>query len=188
MSPKEPLVRTFTIIGPSDVTKLERHAGVGDYQAWLQELAVICSKYFDQLFFIPDHGTYVDFATTYLAVTDSARVTAVMPSKEAWLQDRATTLGVSNVQIMDRGTGWTYLNTHFTGLAPYSLCIGYSAGSLLELAASKYLRLYENRPTIFFIDERAISGRLPKEIEEDIGTIHYFSSATQLDKLLYENT
>ncbi|HEV2412746.1 MAG TPA: hypothetical protein VGS28_02995 [Candidatus Saccharimonadales bacterium] len=176
----------FLVLGPSDHTKIERFSDIKEYQTWLDELTTVCAKHFERLFFIPDHGVYVDFAKAFLAKAGPKRVVAVLPYRQTWLIDRAHKLGFSETKELNEGSGWTYLNTHFAGMAPYGLFLGYSSGSILELCSSKYLRVFENNPTTFFIDSRAISATLPAEIEEDLADITYFDSASKLDELLHD--
>lgn len=181
---KEPMVKSFVIMGPTDVTKLQRFTKIENYEEWLQELVEVCAEAFDVLYFIPDHGVYVDFALAFLKMKGEGSVIAVMPHGEQWLIERAHGMGVNEIHEMHNGVGWNFLNTHFVGLAPFALYLGYSSGSMLELVSSKYLRIYENNPTRFFIDERTLSVPIPAEIEEDVETITYFSSAAMLTEEL----
>lgn len=173
------------VIGPTDSTKILRNSkGVEDYENWLEELACICSRYFDKLYFIPDHGSYVDFTKAYIKIVGPEKVAALLPSKHDRIVNNALRIGIKNMEIIEGGSGWTYLNTHFIKSANYGIVLGYSAGSVLELCAYKYLKLYEGHHTDLFIDERAISQRLPVEIEEDLIDLHYFKSVKSLNKLL----
>ena len=83
------------------------------------------------------------------------------------------------------GNGWSYLNTHFIALAPVALCLSYSAGSILEIASSKYSLKYENKKTTILIDSRAVSCELPTELVSELYKVDYFSSNYEL-KGLYE--
>ena len=176
--------KTFVIIGPSDPTKVTRFGQVKDYEKWLGELVIECADKFDELYFIPDQGVYVDFATVFLKIKGPKSVIAVIPNGVKWVAERAKDMGITRIQEMKPGTGWTYLNTHLVGLAPYAVFLGYSSGSLLELVSSKYLKKYENLSTRFFIDKRSISIPLPEEIVEDVTTVSYFDSNTSLRGLL----
>jgi hypothetical protein len=171
-------------MGASDVTKISRFTKIKDYKKWINDLVEECAETFDELFFIPDHGVYVDFALAFLKEKGPGSVIAVVPHGEQWLEERARKMNITRVHRMQVGVGWNYLNTHFVGLAPYALYLGYSSGSILELVSSKYLRVYENHPTHFFIDRRSISIPLPKELVEDIVTISYFNSRIGLKSLL----
>ena len=179
--------KSFVIMGPSDVTKITRHTTMDkEYWLWLRELVKVSAETFDTLFFIPDHGVYVDFAMEFLKLKGKDAVIAVMPHGEQWLIQRAHEMGADKIHEMQAGVGWNYLNTHLVSLAPYALFLGYSSGSMLELMASKYIRVYENHPTRFFVDTRVLSVAIPLELVEDIETITYFSSAAELKKELKE--
>lgn len=178
--------KSFVIMGASDVTKISRFTKIKNYEKWINDLAKICANEFDELFFIPDHGVYVDFAKAFLELKGVDSVIAVIPHGETWLQERANGMNVTRIHEMHVGVGWNFLNTHFVGLAPFALYLGYSSGSILELSSSKYLRVFEDTPTRFFVDRRSISIPLPAELVEDIITISYFNSNIGLTKLLEE--
>lgn len=177
--------KSFIIMGPTDITKISRYTTMKmEYWSWIRELVKVSAETFDTLFFIPDHGVYVDFAMEFLKQKGKDSVIAVMPHGEQWLVERANKMGVEKVYEMQAGVGWNYLNTHFVSLAPYALFLGYSSGSMLELMASKYIRVYENHATRFFVDKRTLSVPIPAELEEDIESITYFNSASELRKEL----
>ncbi|HRN97048.1 MAG TPA: hypothetical protein PLZ58_01165 [Candidatus Saccharibacteria bacterium] len=177
---------SLIIMGPTDITKVSRFASISNYTEWLKGLAAVCADSFDELYFIPDHGVYVDFAMEYLNIKGTNSVVAVMPHGEKWLVERAKSMGITKFHEMQEGVGWSFLNTHFVSLAPYALFLGYSSGSLLELTAAKYIRVFEGHTTVFFVDERSISSKLPLEILEDIQHVHYFKSEIQLKKAIQQ--
>ncbi len=179
-------IKSFMIMGPSDKSKIARYTKIKDYSKWLNELVEVCSDKFDELYFIPDHGVYVDFAKKFLEKNGVDSVIAVLPHGEQWLIERANKMGVTRIHEMQVGVGWNFLNTHFVGLAPFAVYLGYSSGSVLELVSSKYLRVYENHSIRFFIDKRSLSVPLPEELIEDIETVSYFSSKIELRRLLEE--
>ncbi len=179
-------IKSFVIMGPSDKSKIFRYANIKDYSKWLNELVEACSDKFDKLYFIPDRGVYVDFAKKFLEKNGANSVIAVLPYEDQKLIEKVNKMGVIHIYKMEAGTGWNFLNTHFVSLAPFALYLGYSSGSVLELVSSKYLRIYDNHSTRFFIDRRSLSIPLPAELIEDIETVSYFNSKNQLIGLLEE--
>lgn len=177
-------MKSFVVLGPSDKTKLTRFTSVDNYDNWLSQLVEQCTKSFDELYFIPDKGVYVDFARRFLKKKGASSVIAVIPHGEEWLVKRAQKIGANRVYEMKYGYGWNYLNTHFIGLADYALYLGYSSGSMLELVSAKYIRMYENHSTTVFIDGRAVSQKLPFELEEDLKHFHYFNNIREFEELL----
>lgn len=178
--------QSFVVIGPSDILNVLQYTEIEDYKKWLNELVDVCQNKFDELYFIPDHGTYVDFALAFQKKKGPESIIAVVPHGIPWVKERAIELGAKRIHEMPNGTGWTYLNTHLVALAPHILFLGYSAGSMLEFVSSKYLKRYEDISSHFFIDERSISIRLPEEIHREIKAISYFKSKRQLERLLNE--
>lgn len=174
----------FTVIGASNTEGLAAINPKLNYTAWLNKLAKVCLNQFDELFFIPDHGVYVDFAMAYQKL--GGKITAVMPYENEEMIAKAKAMG-AGYQVIPDGTGWTFLNSHFVGSAPYCLCLSFSAGSLLELCSSKYMQIYSDKPCTFFIDSRTTSAKLPREVEQDVYKVCYFNSETELQHLLKEH-
>ena len=173
--------RKLVIIGPSDASKPERYGSVTDYRKWLRDLANVLRRHFDTVYFIPDKGTYVDLALAF--ADERHKIIAVIPEETeeyiAW-----ATRYTKDFQVIPGGEGWTFLNSHIIGLADEVLCLGYSAGSVLEICSAKYLAIYEKRIIRIMVDERAISTELPQELHDESINITYFSSEEYLDRLL----
>src|SRR3989344_7047517 len=173
--------RKLVIIGPSDKTMPLRFGSIDDYDEWISQLAVISRDFFNEIIFIPDQGTCIDFALKFKEL--GGKITAVIPSKTPkyikWAK-RYT----DSCRILSDGMGWEFLNSHIIGEAKHVLCIGFSAGSIIEICSSKYLRLYDGKNFCFMIDARATSTTLPAELEYELKDIYYFENTTELRKLM----
>jgi hypothetical protein len=173
-----------TIIGPSDKTKLWRFGKIkrNNYKRWQKSLVNILSQYFDELYFIPDRGVYVDFCQTFKNITGK-KIIAFIPLPEEKIVQRAKKLA-DKIRQIPGGKGWSYLNTHVIGQSKFALCLGYSPGSILEICSIKYLNQYQRKNIILLIDERCISQKLPKELIDEINDVFYFSNTSQLKEIL----
>ncbi len=173
--------KSIVVIGPSDRTKPSRYGSITDYRQWIDDTAKVLRKYFELMYFIPDKGTYVDLA---LSFTDKDhKIVAVIPELSDeyihWAK-RYTT----HYQVIEDGEGWTFLNSHIIGLASMVICLGYSAGSVLEMCSAKYMAIYNKKTIKILIDRRAISTKLPNELHEESIDMHYYKSSDELNELL----
>lgn len=173
-------MKSIVVLGASDVKKPAKYGTVKNYEKWLNETAIITHKYFDNVFFIPDRGTYVDFARIFKEL--GGHTTAVKPTSNTPVRKEVLEHS-DKVITMPGGSGWTYLNNHFVSLAPLALCLCYSAGSMLEICSSKYSMLYDKKYTSILVDERGVSSKLPEEIEAELFEVEYYSDKYQLEKL-----
>jgi hypothetical protein len=176
--------KSLVVLGASDIEKPMKFGSITNYDTWLEELAKTTLMYFDNLFFIPDHGTYVDFAQKFHSIGGNS--TAVKPTADTPIS-KAILKHTDEVISIPGGQGWTFLNTHFVSLAPVALCLSYSAGSILEICSSKYSMIYEGKKTKILIDQRGVSSSLPPEIEAELYDVEYFNNNSQLTAL-YEKT
>ena len=172
-------MKRIVVLGPSNVNFV-KSAGIVNYKDWINELTITTQEYFNEVVFMPDHGTYVDFAIQFQS--NGGKITAIIPEEKAEYIKMAEKFNC-NYEIFQNASGWSYLNTHLAGLADVVICLGYSAGSMLELCSIKYIQKYENRSINIFIDSRACSTNLPREIEEELRNVSYFENAKQLRKL-----
>jgi len=172
--------RKLIILGPSDKTKPMRFGNILNYDSWIDELAVLSRKYFQEVIFIPDAGVYVDFAIKFKDL--GGKITAIIPDESEPSIKNALRY-TKKWKKIEKGWGWSFLNTHIVGESDYSLCLGFSAGSILEVLSAKYINKYENRDLTIFIDRRSVSEPLHKEIHHEIRNIHYFNSSSELEKL-----
>lgn len=173
--------KSVVVIGPSDRTKPSRYGSVTDYEQWIDDTAKLLRKYFELMYFIPDKGTYVDLALSF--ADEDHEIVAVIPemSEEyAHWTKRYTT----HYQVIEDGGGWTFLNSHIIGLASTVICLGYSAGSILEMCSAKYMAIYNKKIIKIFIDRRAVSAKLPDELHEESIDVCYYQSSDELDELL----
>jgi len=172
------------IIGPSDKAKLWRFGKIkkSNYKKWQRSLIEVLTQYFDELYFIPDKGVYVDFCQTFKNVTGK-KIIAFVPQLEGEIVQKARQLA-NKVKQIPGGMGWSYLNTHIIGQAKFALCLGYSPGSILEICSIKYLNQYQKKNIRLLIDQRCVSQKLPKELIDEIKDIFYFSNSNQLRKIL----
>lgn len=176
--------KAFTILAASEIDNPQRFGVVSEYQDWVEGVAAVCRKHFDALYFIPDRGTYVDFSQAFKKL--GGTIYAVLPdSRDRRLLNNSERLGAIPYELKD-GSGWNYLNTHFIGLAEYSVCLSYSPGSLLEMCSAKYLKRYDSKKISIFIDKRGVSQELPEELADDLSPIYYFTSDEELNNLLTE--
>lgn len=175
-------MKAFTILAASNTANPKRFGSVDQYKNWIEGVAVICRKHFDTLYFIPDQGTYVDFAKTFKKL--GGTIHAALPNAhDRLLLQNAQRLGATPYELKE-GSGWNYLNTHFIGLADYAVCLSYSPGSILEMCSAKYLKRYESKDITIFIDKRGVSQELPQELAVELAPIYYFTTNGELDKLL----
>ncbi len=173
--------KSVVVIGPSDKTKPSRYGSISDYEKWIAETVTVLRKHFQRVYFIPDKGTYVDLAVAFAG--KDHEIIAVIPEKsDEYIQwaERYT----SNYQVVEGGEGWTFLNSHIIGMADKVICLGYSAGSVLEMCSAKYMAIYNKRTIKIYIDNRAISTKLPAELHEESIHISYYKDSNELEALL----
>jgi len=84
--------------------------------------------------------------------------------------------------------GWSTMNTQPSKNFDCMICIGLSGGVFTEIAHTKVHRIWGGQNIPIFIDKRVTSGKLTKELEQDI-TVSYFNNEKDLEKKLlnFEN-
>lgn len=173
--------KSVVVIGPSDKTKPSRYGLVHDYEHWISETAAILRKHFRRVYFIPDKGTYVDLAIAFADADHE--IVAVIPEMNTEYVNWAKRY-TNNYQVIEGGEGWTFLNSHIIGMTDTVVCLGYSAGSVLEMCSAKYMAIYDKKVIKIYIDNRAISNELPDELHEESIDISYYKDPDHLDRLL----
>jgi len=81
---------------------------------------------------------------------------------------------------------WYKLNAELVMQAQIVIVLGFSPGSMIELAFAKYVQKYLDKKMYIFIDERCIKQKLPESFHEQIKNINYCSSIDELRKKLKE--
>ncbi len=171
---------SIVILGPSDRSEVSAMVGTG-YDRWLRDLAATTLTFYDEVIFMPDDGVYVDFAIAFKAL--GGKITAIIPSEEQEFIVKAQNY-TENYRTFPNATGWSYLNTHLVGLGSAALCVGYSAGSILEIASIKYIEKYDNTLIRLYVDRRVVSTDLPHEFARELKSVDYFTTDIEYEKLL----
>ncbi len=169
------------LIGPTDKTKIFRFGKVDreSYQQYKEEVGKVLAANLSTVYLIPDEGIPLDFAKSYKKF-GGREVVGALPKGGCDVLEKY-------FQFCDRTEevdgGWTVLNTCLSLRTGLMIGFGLSPGTLVEIAYSKYHKKYFGRDIPIFLDERAMSGRLPSELEEELNLI-YFYSGDSLNVLL----
>ena len=181
------------LIGVSDRSSLCRHGKLkqADYDAFVKEYACFLAEKFDNIIVTPDDGVYTDIAAEFGKLTGRKPI-AYYPDKDKLYGIKHIEKNFPNYELRPIKGDWYKLNAELTKQAPIVICLGFSPGTMIELAFIKYHQKYgsakDNRlkNICLLIDERCISQRLPPSFEEQINNISYYTSLTELAKLIKE--
>lgn len=183
------------LIGVSDRTLLQRDGKIkeDEYEKFVNNYAEFLSKKFNNVIVTPDDGVYTDIAKAFGKIKGKKPI-AYYPDKDEYYGYKHLEKNFQDYEIKPIEGDWYKLNADLTKQAQVIICLGFSPGSLIELAFIKYHQKYGKykNPNLenisLLIDERCISSRLPLAFEEQIKNIHYFSSLKSLNNLLKEIT
>jgi len=169
------------IIGPTDKTKIFRYGKIkkNEYGIYKQKIGKVLVENISRIDIIPDDGFPLDIAKVYKELGGKLVVGNVPKGGSRYLDKYLKFCD----KIEEVEGDWTFLNTSLSLKDDIMIGIGLSPGTIVEIAYSKYHKKYLNNPIPVLIDERTISQRLCKELEEEID-IKYFNSVHSLEKLL----
>ena len=177
-------MKRIVVLGPSNRSVVQDYIG-DNYNAWLKELAETTLGLFSELIFMPDDGVYVDFALAFQEA--GGKITAIIPSEDESFIKMAQRY-TKHYMTLPNATGWSYLNTHLVGLGTDAICLGYSAGSILEIASIKYIEKYNQQLINLYVDTRVCSAKLPIELERELSNVKYFKTAEEYAAILLGGT
>jgi len=169
------------LIGPTDKTKIFRFGKIEgeSYEQYKDEVGKVLATNLSTVYLIPDEGIPLDFAKSYKQF-GGREVVGALP------RGGCPSLS-SNFKFCDRieevDGGWAVLNTCLSLKNDIIISVGISPGTIVEVAYTKYHKKYLGRDIPVLLDERAMSGRLPSELEEELN-LTYFHSGDSLNILL----
>lgn len=168
------------IAGPTDKTKLFRYGGIleREYRGFVDGIGIVLARHIARVDFVLDKGVPFDVSAAYKRAGGNNCI-GYLPAGE--LQSYTSKQHCDDIREIEGG--WTLLNTCLSLKSEGIVCFGLSAGTLVEIAYSKYHAKYLGKSTVVLIDDRTMSQRLPKELEEDID-VRYFDSNQTLEQLL----
>lgn len=168
------------LAGPTDKTKLFRFGGIArvNYQSYLSQMGLSLGKNLDWVDIIPDQGVPLDLARAYRAKGGYV-IGHVPQGKCASLEPY---FGECD-KIEEHNGGWSSLNTCLSLKSDLVVVTGLSPGTFVEISYTKYHRLYLGRDIPVLVDTRAISSRLPLELEDELN-VYYFDTESKLENLL----
>ncbi len=171
------------IAGPTDKTKLFRFGNISSekYQSFIDERAKVLARYLSQMNIIPDDGVPLDIAKAYKNF-GGENVVGYIPkggirALEQYFQY------CDKIEEFD--LGWSGLNTCLSLKGDVITVFGFSSGTLVEVAYTKYHRKYLDRVVPVIIDRTTIDEKMPSELTDELD-IKYFSTNDELAKILEE--
>ncbi|MDD4983287.1 MAG: hypothetical protein PHH82_00410 [Candidatus ainarchaeum sp.] len=179
------------IIGASDRSILWKEGKIKeeDYSQFISDYANLLSKHFDNLIVTPDDGIYSDIALEFGKIKNKKPI-GYYPDKDANFGIKHIEQNFSKYDLRPIDGDWYKLGADLTKQAPIVICVGFTPGSLIEIAYLKYHQKYGayKDPALknihLFIDKRSIGQKLPPSFHEQINNIFYFSSFSDLEKLI----
>lgn len=173
------------IIGASDKSLLWRKGQVkkSEYKDFVRSYAEFLAEHFEDVIVTPDDGVYGDIARKFGELKGKKPV-AFYPDQDENFGFEHLKKNFRYYEMRPIGGDWYKLNAELVTKAPVVICLGFSPGSMIELAYIKYHQKYGKKNIHLYIDERCIEGRLPKSFSEQINNLHYHSSLQGLKRAL----
>lgn len=158
------------IVGPSDRSILWRHGQLEEaaYKEFVNGVAGVLAKHVDRVIITLDIGVYRDVAERFHQHMGRA-VIAYRPAEDAFGTEEQHDKRFEMRTMAD----WYQLNAELVLAGDLVLCLGFSPGSLIEIAYLKYHAKYRNEPRKLLIDSRCIPAQLPSL--EELQPIYYDS-------------
>ncbi len=147
------------IIGPNTIKN-----EIEERKALLFEFAKIISKFNKEIVLTPDKGSLLEFFGNKYKEFGGKKIWIVAPMKDD--AEKYVNLGLG--EVIDCET-WNKQPSKFSEETDLFICVGYSAGVLSEIGASKYFN-----PKKILIIKDFIKSELPPEINQSMD-IEYFS-------------
>lgn len=172
------------IAGSTDKTKIFRFGNISemDYQNFLIRRGRVLAKHISQINIIPDDGVPLDVAKAYKKAGGELVVGYVPKGGIKALEKYFSYCD----RVEEFDTGWSGLNTCLSLRGNIITVFGFSPGTLVEVAYTKYHKKYLGRNVPVIIDRKTIDGRIPPELTDEL-KLRYFSTDEELSKLLEEH-
>ena len=169
------------IAGPTDKTKIFRFGKIKkeDYPAFIEGIGHCLVEGLSRLDLIPDEGVPLDIARAYKRL-GGEQVVGYVPL--GGCESLRPYFEVCDT-VEEFDSGWSGLNTCLSLRSGNIISVGMSPGTMVELAYTKYHGKYMGNNIPLLIDLRAIEGRLPLAVEDEVDA-RYFDSNKQLMELL----
>ena len=171
------------VAGPTDKTKLFRFGSISseEYQSFIDERAKMLARHISQMNIIPDDGVPLDIARAY---KNSGGKSVVGYIPKGGIRELEKYFQYCD-KIEEFDTGWSGLNTCLSLKGDIITVFGFSPGTLVEVAYTKYHKKYLDRVVPVIIDRTTIDGKMPPELMDELN-IKYFSTNDELSKILEE--
>jgi hypothetical protein len=177
----------ISIIGTGNLEIIHNHTKTNKkkLEKLLEGSAKLLAEIGAEIIILPARGIPYEFAKLYKKF-GGKKVYGMIPAKCPYYEEKIPFIIKDYLDVVDEKINWTSfydVDGSIATMGDYTLCFGFSAGVMCEIGEMKYNIKYRDRKTKLIIFENTMSGRLHKEVEEDISPI-YINSVNELKKIL----
>src|SRR3989344_2505431 len=164
------------LAGPTNKQRVFDIARI-DLRERINQLGLVAASNLDWVDIIPDDGIPLELAKAYKSAGGKKVVGHVPIGGREYLSPYFEYCD----DVLDFDGGWSAINTCLSLRSDLITVVGMSAGTMVEIAYTKYHNRYFNRVIPVALDRTTIKEKIPFEVDEDID-LHYFTSPDELDR------
>lgn len=176
-----------TIIGSGELKFIPEYSGIdrNKLDRLLEDSAKLLVELGAEIIVLPAGGIPYEFAKLYKKF-GGKKVYGVIPVNCPFYGDATDKIIGDFRDVIDEEihfNSWYDIDGNIATLGDFTLCFGFTAGVMAEIAEMKYNLVYKKRKTKLIIFENTFSRRLHEEIGKDIPQI-YINSVEELKGIL----
>lgn len=176
-----------TIIGAGETESVLKYSKINknDLNKLLKDTAKLLVKNGSEIIILPARGVPYEFAKLYKKF-GGKKVYGAIPTKCPFYGEYTEKIIGEFRDVIDEEIhfdSWYDVDGNIATLGEFTICFGFTAGVMAEIAEMKYNLMYKKRKTKLIIFENTFSKRLHKEISKDIPQV-YVNSVKELSENL----
>jgi len=176
-----------SIIGTGDLEIITKNAKISktELKKLLEDTAKLLIERKAEIIIMPVRGIPYEFAKIYKKL-GGKKVYGVIPVNCPFYGEYTEKIIGIYLDVIDERiefNSWYDAEGNLSALGDYTICFGFAAGVMVEIASMKYSLKYRGKKTKLIVFENTISKRLHKEVEESVKPI-YIKCVKELKAIL----